>query len=175
MGLDWATSLELIQRSTAMAKADGHLIASGAGTDHLPPSPDVTIDDVIAAYETQCEAVEAAGSRVILMASRALCAAAKRPWHYVRVYGHVLGGLHWLGEMFDPALEGYWGSGDHMAAMDTAVQVITDNAAKIDGIKISLLWEEKVVTMRRRLPEGALKYTGNDFNYPILMEGDAEG
>jgi hypothetical protein len=178
MGLDWPTSLDLIQRSTAMAKAGGHLIASGAGTDHLAPAPDVTIDDVIAAYEQQCEAVEAAGSRVILMASRALARAAAGPEDYARVYERVLSGLsqpailHWLGEMFDPALEGYWGSADHMVAMDTALGVITDNATRIDGIKISLLSEEKEIAMRARLPEGVAMYTGDDFNYPSLIEGD---
>lgn len=181
MGLDWATSLELIQRSTANAQAGGHLIASGAGTDHLAPGPDVTIDDVIAAYEMQCEAVEATGSRVILMASRALAAAAKGPDDYARVYGHVLSGLqqpallHWLGEMFDPALQGYWGSGDHMAAMDTCLSIIADNADKIEGIKISLLSAEKEVAMRRRLAPGVKMYTGDDFNYPDLIAGDDQG
>jgi len=181
MGLDWATSLDLIQRSTALAKAGGHLIASGAGTDHLVADESVTIDDVIRAYEEQCEAVEAAGSRVILMASRALAKAARGPDDYAQVYGRVLSGLeqpavlHWLGEMFDPALEGYWGSKDHMTAMDTAVSVIEDNAEKVDGIKISLLSEEKEVAMRRRLPQGVAMYTGDDFNYPKLIEGDDVG
>lgn len=180
MGLDWPTSLELIQRSTALARAGGHLIASGAGTDHLVPGPDVTIEDVIRAYEEQCEAVEAAGSQVILMASRALAAAAKSPEDYARVYDRVLSGLsqpailHWLGEMFDPALEGYWGSGDHMEAMDTALSVIGDNAAKVDGIKISLLSAEKEIAMRQRLPAGVRMYTGDDFNYPDLIAGDGE-
>ena len=181
MGLDWPTSLDLILRATAQAKAGGHLIASGAGTDHLAPGPEVTIDDVIAAYEEQCEAVEAAGSRVILMASRALARAARGPDDYARVYDRVLSGLsqpailHWLGEMFDPALEGYWGSGDHMAAMDTALSVIDANAAKVDGIKISLLSAEKEISMRRRLPGGVAMYTGDDFNYPDLIAGDEAG
>ncbi len=181
MGLDWPTSLELISKSVAQAKTGGHLIASGAGTDHLAPAPEVTIDDVIAAYEEQCEAVEAAGSRVILMASRALARAARGPDDYARVYERVLGGLtqpailHWLGEMFDPALEGYWGSPDHMAAMDTCLSVIEANARKVDGIKISLLSAEKEIAMRRRLPEGVRMYTGDDFNYPDLIAGDEEG
>lgn len=181
MGLDWPTSLELIQRSTKLAKAGGHLIASGAGTDHLTPGPDVTIDQVIAAYEEQCEAVEAAGSRVILMASRALVQAAKGPEDYAKVYGRVLGGLsqpailHWLGEMFDPALQGYWGSDDHDTAMDTAISIIADNASKVDGIKISLLSAEKEISMRRRLPDGVRMYTGDDFNYPDLIAGDEQG
>ncbi|WOI55882.1 dihydrodipicolinate synthase family protein [Palleronia sp. LCG004] len=181
MGLDWPTSLELIRRSTELAKGRGALVASGAGTDHLAPGPEVTIDDVIRAYEEQCEAVEAAGSRVILMASRALARAAAGPEDYARVYGRVLSGLgrpailHWLGEMFDPALEGYWGSGDHMAAMETCLSVIAENADKVDGIKISLLSAEKEIAMRRRLPEGVVMYTGDDFNYPDLIEGDAEG
>jgi len=152
----------------------------GMGLD-WPTSLEFTIDDVIRAYEEQCEAVEAAGSRVILMASRALVAAARGPEDYAHVYNRVLSGLaqpailHWLGEMFDPALEGYWGSQDHMTAMDTAVSVIEDNADKIDGIKISLLSEEKEVAMRRLLPEGVAMYTGDDFNYPKLIEGDDAG
>lgn len=157
MGLDWATSLELIQRSTKAAQAGGYLIASGAGTDHLEFTSATTIEDVIAAYEMQCEAVEATGSRVILMASRALCAVAKGPEDYARVYQTVLGGLaqpailHWLGEMFDPALAGYWGDDDHMAAMDNCLDVLNANADKIDGIKISLLSAEKEISMRRRV------------------------
>ncbi|MEM0906671.1 MAG: dihydrodipicolinate synthase family protein [Pseudomonadota bacterium] len=181
MGLDWPTSLELIQRSVALAKAGNHLIACGAGTDHLAPGPDVTVDDVIAAYEMQCEAVEATGGRVILMASRALAKAAAGPEDYARVYERVLSGLsqpailHWLGEMFDPALEGYWGAADHMHAMDTCLSIITANAAKIDGIKISLLSAEKEILMRRKLPAGVKMYTGDDFNYPELIAGDEEG
>ncbi|MEM1287401.1 MAG: dihydrodipicolinate synthase family protein [Pseudomonadota bacterium] len=181
MGLDWATSLELIQRSVALAKSGGHLIACGAGTDHLVPAEDVTIDDVIAAYEMQCEAVEATGGRVILMASRALAKAAQGPEDYARVYERVLGGLaqpailHWLGEMFDPALQGYWGSSDHIQAMDTCLKIIRANAKQIDGIKISLLSAEKEIAMRRKLPDGVLMYTGDDFNYPDLIEGDELG
>ena len=181
MGLDWKTSLELIQRSVALARAGGHTIACGAGTDHLSPGPEVTLDDVIAAYELQCEAVEATGGRVILMASRALAAAARGPEDYAKVYARILGGLsqpailHWLGEMFDPALAGYWGAEDHMAAMETCLTVLADNADKVEGIKISLLSAEKEVAMRRRLPPGVKMYTGDDFNYPDLIEGDDQG
>lgn len=181
MGLDWPTSLELIERSVALAKSGGHLIACGAGTDHLQPSPDVTVDDVIAAYELQCEAVEATGSRVILMASRALAKAAKGPDDYARVYDRILSGLaqpailHWLGEMFDPSLAAYWGDADHMRAMDTCLKVIANNADKVDGIKISLLSAEKEIAMRRRLPDGVKMYTGDDFNYPDLIAGDEQG
>ena len=181
MGLSWETSLELVQRSMEMAKSGDHLIASGAGTDHLPVTPSLTLDDVIAAYEMQCEAIEAAGSRVILMASRALVAVAKGPEDYARVYARVLGGLkqpailHWLGEMFDPALIGYWGSEDHMTAMATCLEILQDNAASIDGIKISLLSAEKEIHMRNHLPEGVKMYTGDDFNYPDLIQGDDQG
>lgn len=181
MGLDWPTSLELIERSVALAKSGGHLIACGAGTDHLQPGPDVTVDDVIAAYELQCEAVEATGSRVILMASRALAKAANGPDDYARVYDRILSGLaqpailHWLGEMFDPSLEAYWGDPDHMRAMDTCLKVIASNADKVDGIKISLLSAEKEIAMRRRLPDGVKMYTGDDFNYPDLIAGDEQG
>ncbi len=181
MGLDWPTSLELIQRSTALAKSGGHLIASGAGTDHMVITADISVDEVIAGYEMQCEAVEATGSRVILMASRALCAIAKTPADYARVYGRVLSGLaqpailHWLGEMFDPALAGYWGSDDHWTAMESCLAVIDENAGKIDGIKVSLLSADKEISMRRRLPNGVVMYTGDDFNYPDLIKGDEHG
>ncbi len=181
MGLDWPTSLELITRSVALAKAEGGTVASGAGTDHLAPSPSLTIDDVIAAYEEQCEAVEKAGGRIILMASRALAACAKSPDDYAKVYGRILSQvkepvlIHWLGEMFDPALEGYWGDKDHGKAMETCLAILKANAPKIDGIKISLLDKDKEIAMRRRLPKGVRMYTGDDFNYAELIAGDAEG
>jgi len=182
MGLDWPTSLELIRRSVAEARAFGGapLLASGAGTDHLAPSPEVKIEDVIAAYEEQCCAVEGAGSRIILMASRALAACARGPEDYGTVYSRVLSQvrepviIHWLGEMFDPALAGYWGHDDHWRAMDVCLDVIKAHAAKVDGIKVSLLSEEKEVEMRKRLPEGVRMYTGDDFNYPRLIAGDGQ-
>lgn len=182
MGLDWPTSLELIRRSlAAAADIPGALIACGAGTDHLTPGPDLGVDDVIRAYEEQCAAIEALGGRIILMASRALAACAKSPDDYVRVYARILGQvrepviIHWLGEMFDPALAGYWGADDHAAAMDVCLAVIADNAARVDGIKISLLDAEKEVAMRRRLPAGVRMYTGDDFNFAELIGGDREG
>ncbi len=183
MGLDWPTSLELIKRSVAAAAdAPGTpLIACGAGTDHLAPDPDLTLEAVIAAYEEQCGAVEAAGGRIILMASRALAACARSPDDYRSVYGRILGQvrapviIHWLGEMFDPALAGYWGHDDHMQAMEVCLDVIAAHADKVDGIKISLLDAEKEIAMRRRLPPGVRMYTGDDFNYPDLIAGDAEG
>jgi hypothetical protein len=182
MGLDWAGAQELIRRSLAAASGrPDALIACGAGTDHLPPSAHVTIDDVIRAYEEQIETIEAMGGRIILMASRALAAAARSPDDYAKVYGRILRQvkepviLHWLGEMFDPALEGYWGSGDHMAAMETCLAIIADQPTKVDGIKISLLSAEKEITMRRRLPEGVRMYTGDDFNYAELIAGDEQG
>jgi len=182
MGLDWPTSLELIDRSLALARATpGALIACGAGTDHLAPTPGTTIDDVIAAYELQCEAIESRGGRLILMASRALAACAKSTADYARVYGRVLSQvrapviLHWLGDMFDPALAGYWGHGDVDHAMDVCLEIIVAHAAKIDGIKISLLDKDKEIAMRRRLPKGVRMYTGDDFNFAQLIAGDDRG
>ena len=159
----------------------GAAMASGAGTDHLAPGPDVTVDDVIRAYEEQCEAVERMGGRVILMASRARAKAARGPADYERVYARILDGvrepvvIHWLGEMFDPALAGYWGDDDHMRAMETALAVIGAHADKVDGVKISLLDKEKEIAMRRRLPAGVRMYTGDDFAYAELIAGDGHG
>lgn len=182
MGLDWAAAQELIRRSLdAMRDLPGAAMASGAGTDHLAPGPDVTVDDVVHAYEEQCEAVERMGGRIILMASRALAHAARGPADYERVYARVLEGvrepviIHWLGEMFDPALAGYWGNDDHMRAMETALAVIGAHADKVDGVKISLLDKGKEVAMRRRLPEGVRMYTGDDFAYAELIAGDEHG
>ena len=182
MGLTWDEAKELIRRAQAEAKTrDDALIAYGAGTDHLMPGPNVTIDDIIRAYEEQVGFVEGEGGRIILMASRALAKAAKSPDDYAKVYGRILSQvkqpvvLHWLGEMFDPALEGYWGHADHNAAMDVCLDVIAAHADKVDGIKISLLSKEKEIAMRRRLPAGVRMYTGDDFNYAELIAGDDEG
>lgn len=182
MGLDWAAAKTLIRRAVAASKeVSGARIACGAGTDHLQPGSDVTIDQVIAAYEEQVGFVEGEGAPVILMASRALAAAAKDPEDYARVYDRILSQvrqpviIHWLGEMFDPALAGYWGSGDHSAAMDTCLAVIADHADTVDGIKISLLDKDKEIAMRRRLPQGVRMYTGDDFNYAELIAGDELG
>ena len=181
MGLDWNNSLDLIKRSVALARKEGATVASGAGTDHLPPSASLTVDEVIGAYEEQCAAVEGAGGRIILMASRALAACARSPDDYVRVYDRILGQvnepviIHWLGEMFDPALEGYWGHRDHWRAMDVCLDVINSHADKVDGVKISLLDKDKEIAMRRRLEKGVRMYTGDDFNYAELIAGDSEG
>jgi hypothetical protein len=177
MGMDWPSSLELIRRSI---DDGGGTVASGAGTDHLPSGAH-SIEKIIAAYEEQCAAIEKLGGRIILMASRALAASAKSPDDYGRVYDRILSQvkepviIHWLGEMFDPALEGYWGAKDHHAAMDVCLEILKRHAARVDGIKISLLDKDKEIRMRRRLPAGVRMYTGDDFNFAELIEGDAQG
>ena len=183
MGLDWPTSLELIRRSLDAAR--DHLgtlvaqIACGCGTDHLAPEAARSVDDVIRAYSEQMEAIEKLGGRLIVMASRALARVAKGPADYERVYAHVLSQarepviLHWLGDMFDPALAGYWGSAEIPRAMQTALDVIAAHPHKVDGIKISLLDKDREIEMRRRLPAPVRMYTGDDFNYAELIAGDA--
>src|SRR6204780_5544565 len=182
MGLDWPTSLELIQRSVAAARARGNaLVFSGAGTDHLAPEDAKSLDDVIRAYEEQIAAVEKAGGRIILMASRALARIGRGPDDYAKVYHRVLSQaaepviIHWLGDMFDPALANYWGTKNLDEAMDVAVGVINANAAKVDGVKVSLLDKRREIDMRRRLDQSVKMYTGDDFNYAELIAGDAKG
>ena len=181
MGLGWPVAQELIRRSNAEANAVGGTVASGAGTDHLAPADGVTLDDVERAYEEQVGFVEGAGGRVILMASRALARAARSPDDYRRVYGRILSQvrqpviLHWLGDMFDPQLAGYWGTRDVSEAMATCLDVIRAHADKVDGIKISLLDDEREIEMRRQLPPDVRMYTGDDFNYDRLIAGDAQG
>jgi hypothetical protein len=177
MGLDWKNSLELIRRTV---EDGGGAVASGAGTDHLPAGKH-SIENIIAAYEEQCDAIEKLGGRIILMASRALAASAKSPEDYAKVYDRILSQvkqpviIHWLGEMFDPALEGYWGARDHADAMKVCCSILEKNKSKVDGIKISLLDKDKEIAMRRRLPKGVRMYTGDDFNFAELIEGDAQG
>ncbi|MGY8679239.1 dihydrodipicolinate synthase family protein [Bradyrhizobium sp. UFLA05-153] len=181
MGLDWPTSLELITRSVAAAKSRNALVFSGAGTDHLAVEDAKGLDDVIRAYEEQVAAVEKVGGRIILMASRALAKLGRNADDYARVYDRVLSQvrepviIHWLGDMFDPALTGYWGTQDLDRAMDTAVAIINGNAAKVDGVKISLLDMQREIDMRRRLDKRIKMYTGDDFNYAELIAGDEQG
>lgn len=179
MGLNWAGAQELIRRSLAEAKTvEGADLACGVGTDQIVPLDATSLEDVIRAYEAQLEFVEKHGGRAILMASRALARVAKSPDDYARVYGRILSQvrdkvvLHWLGEMFDPALAGYWGGGDFDAMLGTVLGIIRDNKAKVEGIKISLLDSASEVSLRNGLPEGVLCFTGDDFNYAELIEGD---
>jgi hypothetical protein len=182
MGLDWPASLELIRRTLDAARDyPDSLVASGCGTDHLANEEAHSVDDVIRAYEEQMEAIERLGGKLILMASRALAHVARGPADYQRVYDRLLHQarqpviLHWLGDMFDPALRGYWGATELDRAMDVALGIIEAHAAKVDGIKISLLDKDKEVAMRRRLPAEVRMYTGDDFNYPELIAGDGTG
>ena len=181
MGFDWAAAKELVKRSVAEARTvPGAVLASGAGTDHLEPGPRVTLADVEAAYEEQCAWIEGCGGRIILMASRALAACAKSPDDYVKVYGRILSQarepviIHWLGEMFDPALAGYWGSHDRDRQTETLLAIVAEYAARIDGVKISLLDQAREIAMRRRFPPGVRMYTGDDFDYPTTIRGDGQ-
>ncbi|SAK82393.1 hypothetical protein AWB75_05247 [Caballeronia catudaia] len=182
MGLSWDVALELVQRTMAETRdLPGALIASGCGTDHLSADAATSCDEVIRAYAMQIDAIQRTGSRVILMASRALARVARHRDDYLRVYREVLAMcerpviLHWLGGMFDPELKGYWGSDNLDAAADACLAVIAENASKIDGIKISLLDDAREIAFRRRLPANVKMYTGDDFNYPSLIKGDEQG
>ncbi|MFM0391998.1 dihydrodipicolinate synthase family protein [Paraburkholderia phytofirmans] len=179
MGLPWSTALELITRSIEGTRdIPGAAIASGCGTDHIAPASVANCDQVIRAYAEQLEAVQRVGGRVILMASRALARVARTPDDYRRVYREVLAMcdqpviLHWLGEMFDPELAGYWGASEFPDAAQLCLDIIGTSASKVDGIKISLLDEQKEIAFRQRLPHGVKMYTGDDFNYPALIAGD---
>jgi hypothetical protein len=187
MGLDWPASRELIARSLAAARTyrqrNGQpaLIVCGCGTDQLAPEDARSLDDVIRAYEEQMAAIEAAGGRLVIMASRALARIARSPADYETVYDRILSQaqepviIHWLGEMFDSALAGYWGSADHAAGMETALAIINAHAARVDGVKISLLDKDQEIAMRRRLARGVRMYTGDDFNFAELIAGDDQG
>jgi hypothetical protein len=181
MGLDWAVVRELISRSLAEAAAEGGDIACGAGTDQLPPQQPATLERIVGAYEEQVALVEGEGGQAVVMASRHLAAAARGPDDYHHVYGRLLSQvkrpviIHWLGEMFDPALIGYWGSSDLDEATVVFLDILKENAPKVDGVKISLLDKAREIDVRRRLPAGLRLYTGDDFDYPETILGDEEG
>jgi len=180
MGVDWLTAKELIERTMSAARA--HPLkpraACGAGTDQADPTSLISEEAIIAAYSEQMEAIEAAGGQIIIMASRAMATLGGGPDLYARVYGKLIEQasqpiiLHWLGDMFDPALKGYWGDDDLDKAADNVLEIIQTHAAKIDGIKISLLEQSREEVFRARLPENVRLYTGDDFNYAALIEGD---
>jgi uncharacterized protein DUF993 len=181
MGLSWEQAKELIARTAGRARERGGTIACGAGTDQLNDGESHPVKRIIAAYEEQLEAVQSADAGVILMASRALAASASSAQDYLDVYGELLKQakqpviLHWLGEAFDPALRGYWGSRDFGAAAGTVLELIDRAAGQVDGIKLSVLDAAKEVALRRRLPPGVRLYTGDDFNYAELIRGDEAG
>jgi hypothetical protein len=176
MGLDWAAVQQLVRRSAEQAASCGARIASGAGTDHRGALD--CLADVVDAYTEQVAFVESTGSEVILMASRQLAAIGQGPDDYLHVYGRILEQvsrpviLHWLGDVFDPQLRGYWGDTDIDAATETFVSLVGQHQGKVDGVKVSLLSAEHEIELRRRLPTGVRLYTGDDFNYPELIRGD---
>ena len=180
MGVDWLTAKELIERTMVAAKAHPlkPRVACGAGTDHVPLENMKTADAILAAYLEQAEAIEAAGGQLILMASRAFPAIGAGSDIYHDVYRSLIDGaaepviLHWLGDMFDPALSGYWGTSDVAEASDFVLNLIAENPGQVDGIKISLLDQAHEEAFRARLPEGVRLYTGDDFNYADLIAGD---
>lgn len=180
MGLDWEASKELIRRSVAEAKAVGGRIVCGAQTDHLAAGSAHDLRDIEAAYEEQCEFVEAQGGQVVLMGSRELARIARGPEDYAHVYDRVLSQLqrpaliHWLGEVFDPALAGYWGHSDLDSAMSACLEIINEHINKVEGLKLSLLDQKREIAMRARLPEGVRMFTGDDFDYPTTIAGDGK-
>ncbi len=181
MGLDWAAAQRLIAASVGEAKDTGALLVCGAATDQLVPGPSIGLGDVMEAYRQQVEFVEGAGGRVMLMASRSLAACAASADDYLEVYGRLVSEaaspvmIHWLGEMFDPALAGYWGSPDPWKALETVLELVRQHPGRIEGVKISLLDDELEVALRRGLPSGVRVYTGDDFNYVELILGDDQG
>jgi hypothetical protein len=176
MGLDWSAVQELVRRSAAQAQELGGRIASGAGTDHKQELS--SVPEVVDAYLEQIDFVQGTGSQVIVMASRHLARLAATADDYLRVYDRLLGQvqapviLHWLGEAFDPELQGYWGSSDVPAATKTFLELVDAHAGMVDGVKVSLLSAEHETGLRARLPDGVRLYTGDDFNYPELIRGD---
>lgn len=180
MGLDAAATRELIERSAAEAASVGGELVVGVNTDHVDEAV-IALDEIIDAYKRQLHHAEDAGAGAVLMASRHLARAAQNADDYRRVYREVLGAasrpvvLHWLGTAFDPSLAGYFGSDDTEVAAQTLLQIIEDGRDRVAGVKMSLLDAGAEVSVRRRLPGSARMFTGDDFHYVSLIEGDEAG
>lgn len=179
MGLGWDDAKKLIRLSADAAQ--GRAIVAGAATDQLVEGDVRSLETIAAAYIQQCQFIEAAGAVPVVMASRAMAALATRPEDYTHVYGKVLAELsgpvvlHWLGDVFDPQLTGYWGSAALDQAADALLEIVALCPEKIDGVKISILDAERESALRRRMPEGVRVYTGDDYDYVDLIRGDDHG
>ena len=180
MGLDARATRELISRSAAEAATVGADLVVGVNTDHVEDES-ISIEQVVAAYTEQLHHAEDAGAGVVLMASRHLARVARSADDFRRVYREVLAAagapviLHWLGTAFDPALAGYFGSDDTDAAATTLLQIIDYNRDKVRGVKMSLLDADAEISVRERLPRTARMFTGDDYHYVGLIEGDEHG
>lgn len=181
MGLSWPDTQELIARSGARAAERRAVLACGAGTDQLADGERHSRASIRAAYLDQLAVVEAAGARPILMASRALAATAARADDYLELYAELIARanqpviLHWLGEQFDPALRGYWGSTDLDQATTVVAKIVAAQPDRVDGVKVSVLDAARELALRERLPDGVRLYTGDDFNFASLIRGDDRG
>jgi hypothetical protein len=178
MGLDWSCTRELIRRSTAAAAAGKYAIVCGAGTDQLPGGQCYRLAEIIAAYEEQCTWIEECGGQIVVMASRALAATARSFDHYREVYCKIVRAtrdrvlLHWLGPMFDSALNNYWGADNLDEATENFLSLLSGLSDKIEGVKISLLDKRREMALREKLPPGMKLFTGDDFSYPELILGN---
>jgi Protein of unknown function (DUF993) len=179
MGLDATATRELVARTAAEARTVGGDLVVGVNTDHVEDEV-IPLSAVVDAYVEQLHFAEDHGAGVVLMASRHLARAATSGADYEHVYREVLARagapvvLHWLGAAFDPQLARYFGTGDVPAAMDTVVRIITENVERVRGIKLSLLDAGHEVALRARLPRAATLFTGDDYNYVGLIEGDGQ-
>lgn len=180
-GVGWETASELISRTAREADRVGGGAVYGAMTDQLRPSQRYQPAKIAAAYREQVSFIEEQGGTAILMCSRHLAAVASTPEEFIGVYDDVIASssrpvwIHWLGEAFDPALAGYWGSADPRQAAETVLGLLKSHPGKVSGLKLSLLDAALEVSMRRRMPEDAKMFTGDDLNFVDLILGDREG
>ena len=180
-GVDWDTARELIRRTAEAARQVAGEAVYGASTDQLQPGAWHPLEGIIDAYLEQVSFIEEAGGTAIVMSSRHLAISATARADFIRVYDEVIDGasqpvmLHWLGEVFDPALAGYWGSHSMQGAVETVLEIVSNHPGKVVGVKLSLLDADLEVRMRRRLPPGVRMLTGDDLNYVDLILGDEEG
>ncbi len=165
--IGWDNALRLIEETGRAQLAHGFM--AGAGVDHLAEIQNE--DQLIAGVVFQVQAIQAAGGFAILLPLVWLCANDYDEEGYVRVYGRIIDAcegpifVHWLGEMFLPALAGYFpgASFSRIMALDPD---------KVRGAKLSLLDAHIERRLRLDLLErDQIMLTGDDFNFGALMAG----
>ena len=99
-----------------------------------------------------------------------------------KVYGRILRQvrepviIHWLGEMFDPALAGYWGGGrSRRRHGDLPRHHRRQRRQDRRRQNLAALEGEGNRDARASCRRGVRMYTGDDFNYAELIAGDEEG
>lgn len=166
--LGWQSAERLIRECGKRNLTHGFI--AGAGVDQSPGARSKA--EIVDAVVEQVGVIQSAGGYAILLPLVWLAQNDCGEQDYVDVYAAIIDQcdgplcVHWLGEMFMPALRGYF-PGDSFA------RVMAHDAAKVRGCKLSLLDAELERRVRRELAtRDQVVFTGDDFHFASLIAGD---